>query len=107
MFYLQTNHSSAILFYVIITQDLLAGIWCENVIISRLLHSHLQLSSRVLIPYVMRKAMVMLKVKHNDSPNSLTGLFCTVGSSADYNLRGENSKSVLPRPQTESLTKEL
>lgn len=38
--------SSIILFYVIITYDLLTGIWCENVIISRLFRSRLQLLSR-------------------------------------------------------------
>ena len=38
--------SSIILFYVIITHDVLAGIWCENVIISRLFRSRLQLLSR-------------------------------------------------------------
>ena len=52
-----------------------------------------------------RKAIIMHKVKNNDAPASITELFDIVSNSTNYNLRGANSKFVLPRPKNESLKK--
>ena len=52
-----------------------------------------------------RKAVMMHKIANNNAPTSLTELFTRVGDSTDYNLRGAQSRFVLPRPRTESLKK--
>ena len=51
--------------------------------------------------------MIMHKLANNNAPASLMELFTRVEDSIDYNLRGAQSKFVLPRPRTESLKKGL
>ena len=52
-----------------------------------------------------RKGLLMHTIYNKTAPERLVDLFSLVSSSTSYNLRGANSKFIIPRPNTECLKK--